>query len=172
MFFSLTNSPATFQTMMDDIFHEEIAQGWLRVYMDDIIIATENNDTVHEQRVRHFLEKLKHHNLFLEPEKCRFHQTEVDYLGVIIGQGLVQMDPIKIQGIVDWPVPNTVRDVQSFLGFCNFYRAFIPNFSTIAQPLNDLTKKNQQWHWGSDEQTAFQSLKDACSSDLVLRTPD
>jgi hypothetical protein len=111
MFFGLTNSPATFQIMMDDIFHEEIAQGWLRVYMDDIIIATEADDTTHEQRVQHFLEKLKRNDLFLKPKKCRFHQTEVDYLGVIIGQGSVRMDLIKIQGIINWPEPKTVQDV-------------------------------------------------------------
>jgi hypothetical protein len=140
--------------------------------MDDIIIATEADNVLHEKHIRHFLKKLKDNDLFLKPEKCCFHQREVDYLGVIIGQGSVQMDPIKIQGIVDWPKPKTVRDIRSFLGFCNFYRAFIPNFSTIARPLNDLTKKNQQWQWGSDEQSVFQSLKDACTSNLVLRTPD
>jgi hypothetical protein len=121
MFFELTNSPATFQTMMDDIFHEEIAQGWLQVYMDDIIIATENNDQLHEAKVRYFLQKLQKHDLFLKPEKCCFHQAEVDYLGVIIGQGSVQMDPVKVQGIIDWPAPISVKDVCSFLGFCNFY---------------------------------------------------
>ena len=94
MFFGLTNSPVTFQTMMDDIFHEEIAQGWLRVYMDDVIIATEDDDKQHEEKVRHFLSKLTFNDLFLKPEKCRFHQKEVEYLGVIIGQGLVKMDPI------------------------------------------------------------------------------
>jgi hypothetical protein len=141
MFFGLMNSLATFQTMMDDIFHEEIAQGWLQVYMDDIIIVTENDDRLHEAKVQHFLQKLQRHNLFLKPEKCHFHQAEVDYLGVIIGQGSVRMDPVKVQGIIDWPAPTSVKDVHSFLGFCNFYRAFIPEFSKIARPLNDLTKK-------------------------------
>jgi hypothetical protein len=79
------NSLATFQMMMDNIFHEEITQGWLQVYMDDIIIATENDDQLHEAKVRHFLQKLQKHDLFLKPEKCHFHQAEVNYLGVIIG---------------------------------------------------------------------------------------
>jgi hypothetical protein len=73
MFFGLTNSPAMFQTMMDDIFQEEIAQGWLRIYMDDAIIATEDDEEEHTKRVNHFLEKLARHDLFLKPEKCRFH---------------------------------------------------------------------------------------------------
>jgi len=74
MFFGLTNSPATFQTMMDDIFQEEIAQGWLRIYMDDMIIATKDDEVLHELRVNHILDKLKKFDLFLKPEKCRFHQ--------------------------------------------------------------------------------------------------
>ena len=155
MFFGLTNSPATFQTMMDDIFHKEIAQGWLRVYMDDIIIATEDNNKLHEEKVWHFLSKLALNDLFLKPEKCWFHQKEVEYLGVIIGQGLVKMDPIKVKGITEWPTPTCVKDVRSFLGFCNFYRAFIPNFSLLACPLDDLTKKNYPWRWSEQEEKAF-----------------
>ena len=80
MFFGLTNSPATFQSMMDDIFQEEIAQGWLRIYMDDAIIATEDNPIEHTAKVQHFLSKLQKHDLFLKPEKCRFHQKEVKLL--------------------------------------------------------------------------------------------
>ncbi len=132
MFFGLTNSPATFQSMMDDIFQEEITQGWLRIYMDDAIIAMEDNPVEHAVKVCHFLRKLQKHNLFLKPEKCRFHQKEVEYLGVIIGQGSVKMDPVKVKGIAHWPTPATVKDVRSFLGFCNFYHAFIPHFSNVA----------------------------------------
>jgi hypothetical protein len=108
MFFGLTNSPATFQTMMDDIFQNEIAQGWLHIYMDDAIIATGNNEEEHARRVHQFLEKLAAHNLYLKPEKCRFHQREVEYLGVIIGQGDVKMDPVKVEGIANWPTPANV----------------------------------------------------------------
>jgi hypothetical protein len=172
MFFGLTNSPATFQTMMDDIFQEEVAQGWLKIYMDDIIVATEDDDEEHEWKVAHVLQKLLNHNLFLKPEKCQFHKKEVEYLGVIIGGGKVMMNPIKVEGITKWPVPNTVKEVQSFLGFCNFYQLFILNFSGIAWPLNDLTKKNQQWHWGDIEQTAFNDLKNICTSKPVLWSPD
>jgi hypothetical protein len=127
--------------------------------MDDIIIAMENNDWLHKAKVQHFLQKLQKHNLFLKPEKCHFHQVEVDYLGVIIGQGLVWMDPIKVQGIIDWPASASVKDVHSFLGFCNFYWVFIPEFSKIARPFNDLTKKGWPWSWSSIKQNAFQQLK-------------
>jgi len=106
---------------MDDIFQEEITQGWLRIYMDNMIIATENNKEEHTVKVHHFLNKLKEHDLFLKPEKCRFHQKEVEYLGIIIGQGSVKMDPVKVEGIAHWPTPTMVKDVRSFLRFCNFY---------------------------------------------------
>jgi hypothetical protein len=172
MFFGLTNSPATFQTMMDEIFQEEIAQGWLRIYMDDALIATENDKADHERKVNHFLSKLAEHDLYLKPEKCKFYQQEVEYLGVVIGGGNVKMDPAKVEGIAAWPTPTTVKDVRSFLGFCNFYRAFIPSFSHTARPLNDLTKKDRQWSWGTKEEEAFQCLKEICISYPVLRTPD
>ena len=172
MFFGLTNSPATFQTMMDDIFREEIAQGWLRIYMDDILIATDDNQKEHDTKVNSILEKLAKNDLFLKPEKCSFSVREVEYLGVIIGNRKVKMDPVKVEGIANWPVPKTVKDVRSFLGFCNFYHAFIPSFSHTARPLNDLTRKNRQWSWNKDEQRAFDQLKHLCTSYPVLRTPN
>jgi reverse transcriptase-like protein len=145
MFFGLTNSLATFQTMMDDIFREEIIQGWLKIYMDDLIIASKDDEVVHQQWVDWVLQKIKDHDLFLKAKKCSFHKKQVEYLGVIIGQGNVKMDPIKVEGIAKWPIPTTVKDVCSFLGFYNFYHSFIANFSTVACPLNDLTMK--QWQW-------------------------
>jgi len=144
MFFGLMNLLATFQTMMDKIFLDEITQGWLRIYMDNAIIAMADDPEEHSKKVHHFLDKLAQHDLFLKPKKCQFHKKEVEYLGVIIGQGKVKMDPMKVQGITEWPTPLTVKDVRSFLGFCNFYRAFIPKFSHIACPLNNLTKKVRQ----------------------------
>jgi Reverse transcriptase (RNA-dependent DNA polymerase) len=121
MFFRLMNSPATFQTMMDDIFQEEIAQGWVKIYMDNIIIATEDDEEEHTRCVNQVLKKLEEHNLYLKPEKCNFHVKEVEYLSIIISQGQVKIDPTKVKGITEWPVLTSVKDVQSFLGFCNFY---------------------------------------------------
>ena len=91
---------------------------------------------------------------------------------MIIRQGKVEMDPIKVEGIAKWPTPTMVKDIHSFLGFCNFYRSFIANFSAVARPLNDLTKKLHQWTWGADEQASFDTLKDLCSSYPILRSPD
>jgi hypothetical protein len=89
IFFRLTNSPATFQTMVDKIFQDEIAQGWLQIYMDDAIITTEDNKEKHTQKVNLFLTKLTKHDLFLKPEKCHFHKKQVKYLGIIIGQAFI-----------------------------------------------------------------------------------
>ena len=140
--------------------------------MDNVIIATSDNEEEHATKVNHFLTKLVQHNLFLKPEKCKFHQNEVEYLGVIIGGGKVKMDPVKVEGIMNWPTPTSVKEIRSFLGFCNFYHMFIPSFSHLARPLNNLTKKNQQWSWGKAEQDAFTALKIICTTYPVLHMPD
>ncbi len=113
MFFGLTNSPATFQMMMNTIFHTEVAQGWLSVYMDDIAIHTKCEKNEMEQQhlerhrlyTHHMLHKLEQNDLYLKPEKCDFEKKEIDYLGVIVGNGRIQMDPKKLKGVTDWPIP-------------------------------------------------------------------
>ena len=121
MFFGLTNSPATFQTMMNVIFAEEIAKGWLIVYMDDLLIATKDNPKYHEQCVHKVLKKLRKHDLYLKPEKCIFEQQKIKFLGVVLEDSMVQMDPAKVQGVADWSPPQNVTDVRAFLGFTGFY---------------------------------------------------
>ena len=91
---------------------------------------------------------------------------------MIIRQGKVEMDPVKVEGTAKWLTPATVKDVCSFLGFYNFYQSFIANFSAIARLLNDLMKKLYQWRWGADEQASFDMLKDLCSSYPILCSPD
>ncbi len=140
MFFGLTNSPATFQMMMNMIFHREIAQGWMSVYMDDLAIHTkrkpEETEEQHRQRhrahIHHVLDVLKKHNLYLKPEKCAFEQEEINYLGVIVSRDKLKMDLQKLNGVADWPVPKNPTDVCSFLGFTSYYRYFIPNYSKVA----------------------------------------
>ena len=172
MFFGLTNSPATFQTMMDAIFREEIASGDVVVYMDDILIATNGSLDRHRHKVTQILTKLRDNDLYLRPEKCRFHQKEVEYLGVIVGNGQVKMDPIKVQGIADWPTPTNLRELRSFLGFGNYYKDFIQDYSRITRPLHDLTRKDIQWQWNKPHDDTFQLLKELFTSYPVLRNPD
>ncbi|GLB44518.1 putative retrotransposable element tf2 155 kda protein type 1-like [Lyophyllum shimeji] len=170
MFFGLTNSPATFQTMMNDIFRDLIAQGVVCVYLDDILIYTKTLEE-HRRITRIVLDRLREHRLFLKPEKCEFERTEIEYLGLIISHGTASMDPVKVAGVAEWPVPKNKKEVQSFLGFTNFYRRFIRDFSHHARPLFDLTAKDVAWTWGSGQQDAFDSLKRAITSKPVLIFP-
>jgi len=143
MFFGLCNSPATFQTMMDDIFDGLIMERVVVVYLDDILIFTETLEE-HRRIIRRVMELLQKNNLFLKPKKCEFEKTEVEYLGVIISQNSVKMDPVKVAGVTEWPIPSNRKEVQSFLGFTNFYRRFIQGFSHLARPLFDLTRKDME----------------------------
>jgi len=127
MFFSLTNSPATFQTMMDDIFKDLISEGVVVVYLDDILIFTETLKE-HQKITCCVLELLEKHKLYLCPDKCEFEKTTIEYLGVIISHNSVTMDPVKIAGVTEWPAPTNKKEVQSFLRFTNFYRRFIRDF--------------------------------------------
>jgi len=171
MFFGLCNSPATFQTMMDDIFDDLIMEGVVVVYLDDILIFMETLEE-HWKVTRRVMELLRKNNLFLKPKKCKFEKTEVEYLGVIISQNSVKMDPVKVAGVTEWPIPSNRKEVQSFLGFTNFYRRFIQGFSHLAHPLFDLTQKDTEWRWGAEEQSAFDSLKEQITTAPILALPD
>ena len=120
MFFGLTNLPATFQTMMNDIFHELINEGHVIVYMDDIMIFSKDMEE-HRRVVKQVLSILCKHNLYPKPEKCEFEKSKVEYLGLVVNEGMVEMDPVKVEGVSKWPVPTTKNELQQFLGFINFY---------------------------------------------------
>ena len=150
MFFGLTNSPATFQTMMDGIFEDLISEGVVVVYLDDILIFTKTLDE-HRKVIRRVMELLQQHGLSLKLEKCEFEETSVEYLGVIVSHNSVKMDPAKVARVSEWPTPSNKKEVQSFLGFTNFYQRFIEGFSCIARPLFDLTKGDSMFKWSSDE---------------------
>lgn len=167
MFFGLTNSPATFQALMNSIFADLIVKGKVAVYLDDILIFTSTLEE-HREIVDEVLSRLRKHDLYLRPEKCEFEKTEIEYLGLVIREGEVRMDPAKVDAVRNWPTPKSLRDVRGFLGFANFYRRFIKDFSKIARPLNDLTKKNCPWTWGPSQQTAFDTLRNAFTSSPIL----
>src|SRR5882762_9164158 len=156
MTFGLCNAPATFQTFMNDIFEDLLDQGHVVIYLDDILIFHDSLLTL----------------LYLTPEKCSFDKTSIEYLGVIIADGQVRMDPAKVAGITQWPVPTTVKETQAFLGFCNFYRRFIANYSAIARPLFDLTLKDTAFQWTPAHQAAFAALISQFTQAPVLALPD
>src|SRR5712692_780582 len=131
IFFSLTNSPAMFQSMMNELFKDLIDTGLVFIYMDDILIATKTREQ-HRELVKQVLQCLQDNNLFLKPGKCDFEKEQMDYLGLILKPGHIAMDPIKLQGIADWPIPQNLRDVRAFLGFAGYYHHFIWNFSHLA----------------------------------------
>ena len=110
MFFSLTNSPATFQSMMNELFKDLINTGLIFIYMGDILIATKTLEQ-HRELANKVLQHLKDNNLFLKPEKCDFEKDQMDYLGLILKPGHITMDPIKLQGIADWPIPHNIQYV-------------------------------------------------------------
>lgn len=169
MFFGLCNSPATFQTMMNELFRELITEGVVVVYIDDILIFTETFEE-HEKIVRRVLKILQDNELYLKLEKCFFHKQELDYLGLKISQNSIAMDPIKVQGVTSWHVPKNKKDVQTFLGFVNFYRRFIKDFAKTAHPLHKLTG-NLPWEWNDEHQSSFDQLKKAVTEAPVLRMP-
>ena len=172
MFFGLTNSPATFQTMMNAIFAKEIAEGWLIVYMDDILVATKDNLKFHEKCVHHMLKKLKKHDLYLKPEKCVFNQKRIEFLGVILENRTVQMDLAKVKAVADWPPPQSVTDICSFLGFTGLYHYFIPNYSLIARPMIQLMQKNVPFNWDHSCTHAFEHLKSLMCTKQILQQPN
>ncbi|SJL08165.1 uncharacterized protein ARMOST_11528 [Armillaria ostoyae] len=170
MFFGLTNSPATFQWMMNNIFKDLISEGKVTIYLDDILIFTKDLDK-HRRIVRHVLQRLRENKLFLKAEKCEFEVLETEYLGVIISEGQVRMDPVKLAGIAEWPTPTKKKELQSFLGFTNFYRKFIKNYSKVVRALTQLTG-NTEWTWGAAQNQAFQQLKKQMAEDVILAIPD
>ena len=120
----MTNSPAIFQTIMNDVFRTIIAEGIVVVYLDDILIFTKTEEE-HEWVVQRALEILMKHKLFLCLEKCEFHRKQIEYLGLVILENIVAMDPVKVTRVCEWPILENWTDVQAFIDFINFYCRFI-----------------------------------------------
>jgi transposase InsO family protein len=170
MFFGLTNSPPTFQAMMDHIFGDLIRAGKMQVYLDDCLLFAPTLQELRET-TREVLERCRQNKLYFKAEKCSFEKAEVDFMGVVISHKSIKMDPIKTKAIDQWPAPTNLREARSFMQFCNFYRDFIPHFSTVVKPLNVLTEKNHVFEWKEPQQRAFDLLKSAIRSDVVLMIP-
>jgi hypothetical protein len=136
MYFGLTNSPATFQTMMNEIFQDLITEGVVSVYLDDILIFT-NSLEEHHQITHLVIDRMHKHKLYLWLEKCEFEQTKIEYLSVIISHNKVEMDPVKITGVADWPTPSNKKEVQSFVGFINFTDA--SSLDSLTMHMHSLT---------------------------------
>ena len=158
MYFGLCNSPGTFQRMMNSIFRELLHEGVLANYMDDFVIPARTMEELEERTIR-FLKIAEKHNLCFKRSKCDFNMEEIPILGVIVGKGQIKMEQEKIKAVKEWKTPMKIKDVESFLGFANFYRRFIHNFSYTAKPLNEL-KGKKEWKWEKEHQDAFEELKE------------
>jgi hypothetical protein len=154
MFFELTNSPATFQMMMNMIFWCEVQEGWFSTFMDDGIIYTkwwpgkteEQHWQWHRELVHQIFDILEKHNLYVKLEKCTFKQEEMEYLRVIVGKCKTHIDPKKLMTMANYATPQNMMDVWAFLGFTRYYQYFIQGYSQVTKPLLDLTKKMTSWH--------------------------
>ncbi|CCO30518.1 Retrotransposable element Tf2 155 kDa protein type 2 [Rhizoctonia solani AG-1 IB] len=166
MTFGLTNAPAAFQYFMNDLF-QDLLDVYVIIYLDNILIFSKN-EVEHEFHVHKVLQRLETAQLFCKGSKCEFHCTRVEYLGIIVSDQGFSLDNLKIQAVQEWPTPTTVKQVQSFLGFANFLRQFVANFSHMAQPLHNLVKKETTWKWTEKEQATFEGLKQAITEAPVL----
>lgn len=168
--FGLASAPSTFARLMDSIFPSSFRK-FLVWYLDDLLIFSVSP----EEHVKHLnlvLQKLKEHQIFLKPSKCSFFQEKVTFLGHQVSSSGVSCDDSKISAVRDFPTPKDVTGVRSFLGLVGFYGRFIKDFSTVAAPLSDLTKRGIPFHWNDKEQEAFDSLKKSLISAPILLPPN
>ena len=171
MYFGLCNSPATFQKMMNEIFHDMLDV--CVVYIDDLMIFTStDSQEEHDMIVLEVLKRSHDNDLFVKPEKCRFRVTEVNFLGMIVSCDGIKMDPEKVSAILKWPKPMNVKQVCAFLGLGNFYRHFIKDYAVISRPMVDLTCKDVIFNFGDKEKASFEALKAAFTTAPVLQYPD
>jgi transposase InsO family protein len=170
MAFGLCNGPSTFQRLMD-VALKELRGTELWVFLDDLIVFS---DTIEEHAIRleHVFQRFEKAKLLLQPAKCVFAKSEVKYLGYVVSSEGISASPDKIKAVRDYPRPENVKDVRSFVGLASFYRRLIPKFADLAKPLTELTRKETEFVWGETQETAFNSLKEKLCSSEVLAFPD
>jgi len=166
--FGLGNAPGAFPRWINEVLMEHIDMCCI-VYLDDVLIYS-NTLQQHQIDVNNILEAIRKSGMKVKPSKCGFQQSKTEYFGFIIGQEGVKTDPVKTQAIWDWTTPKKIKEIQCFLGFCNFYRRFIEGFSRTARPLYARTKKESigNCEWGDKEQQAFEELKTKLTTPPVL----
>jgi len=166
--FGLTNTPSTFQDMMNHVLSDLLDVGVL-AYMDDILVYAGTLEE-HGQLVKEVLWRLRDNRLAVSPEKCVWWTQEVEFLGYVIGREGIKMANNKVEAVLGWKTPESLTEVQSFLGFANFYRRFMKDYSKVARPLTELTKKSEEkkWAWNKEAETAFHDLKQRFTTAPIL----
>ncbi|KAK3516699.1 hypothetical protein QTP70_022492, partial [Hemibagrus guttatus] len=157
--------------LINEVFRDLLGRSVI-AYIDDILVYSASMEE-HVIQVREVLARLQQHHLYVKLEKCEFHRSQVTFLGYVISHQGVEMDTVKVQAVTGWPEPSTVRELQRFLGFANFYRRFIRNYSSVAGPLMSLLRgKPKKLSWTDQARTAFLQLKDRFTTAPILRHPD
>ena len=168
--FGLTNAGATFQATMNRIFQPYLNE-FVLVYLDDILVFSKTPEE-HKKHLALVLELLQSHKLYAKLSKCEFNRSELPFLGHIVGRDGLRVDPQKVSVVTHWSAPRDQKELRSFLGLANYFRRFIPHYSTMAQPLTDLTGLQVQWTWTAEHNVAFERIKAALVNPPVLVLPD
>ncbi|GJX11464.1 putative reverse transcriptase domain-containing protein [Tanacetum coccineum] len=168
--FGLTNAPAVFMDLMNRVCKPYLDK-FVIVFIDDILIYSKNKEE-HEKHLKIILELLKNEQLYAKFSKCDFWLESVQFLGHVINNKGVHVDPAKVEAIRNWSAPTTPKEVRQFLGLAGYYRRFIEGFLLISKPLTKLTEKNKKYEWGTEEDEAFQTLKQKLCSAPILALPE
>ena len=147
IFFGMTNSLATFQAMMNKILRDLINEGKVAVFVDDVLVGTEEKEG-HGEIIEKVLKRLEENDLYVRPEKCVWKIWKVGFLGVVIEPNGIEMEKEKVERVLSWPTLENVKDIKKFLGLANYYRRFIKDFAKVARPMNMLTRKDVKWWLG------------------------
>jgi hypothetical protein len=157
MSFGLTNAPAYFMYLMNKVFMEYLDK-FVVVFIDDILIYS-NDEEEHEKHLHMVSQKLRDHQLYAKMSKCEFSLKEVPFLGHVISEGGISIDPSKIEDVLNWNTPTSVSDIHSFLRLAGYYRRFIEGFSKISKPMTELLGKDKNFEWSAKCEVSFQELK-------------
>ena len=157
--------------MMNNIFRDLINKGDVANLIDDMLVEMEMEEK-HDELVEKILRRLEEHDLYVKPEKYEWKVREVDFLGMIIGPDRIKMEKEKVRGMLEWPTPKYVKDVQKFLGLTNYYRRFVKDFAEIVRPMHRLVHKEEKWNWRTEQKGAFRRLKEIFMLEPMLVAPD
>jgi len=166
-----TDSPGYFSRFTVDSVRDYINK-FVAVYSDDVVTYTTGTKEEHWKHVKLVLEEMRKRKMSIKLKKCAFAQKEIEYLGFIIGNGEIKMNPEKVKAIIEWPTPRNVPEIRSFVGSTSQLRRFIKDHAKIAAPLTDLTKEKVRWKWQKEEQASLEKLKKAITEEPVLRLFD